>query len=129
MAKIRTRFGDGTPVELSESELMQDLETGTAEAAERGNIPVLSEEELQHLFDIFKAPYNFISVEPGNEVILSYDAGTLKIRRVGVNVDRIVRGPVEELTEGFKPEFEFPVHAIRNHNGNRRHKEKQQPIG
>jgi dimethylamine--corrinoid protein Co-methyltransferase len=30
-----------------------------------------------------------LSVEPGNEVILTYDAGTLKIRRVGVNVDRI----------------------------------------
>ena len=89
MGKIRTRFGDGTPVELSQSELMQDLESGTAEAAERGNIPALSKEELQHLFDIFKAPYTFVSVEPGNEVILSYDAGTLKIRRVGVNVDRI----------------------------------------
>lgn len=89
MAKIRTRFGDGTPVELSESELMEDLESGTADAAERGNIPALAKEELQHLFDIFKAPYTFVSVEPGNEVILSYDAGTLKIRRVGVNVDRI----------------------------------------
>ena len=50
MAKIRTRFGDGTPVELSESELMQDLEAGTAEAAERGDIPALSKEELQHLY-------------------------------------------------------------------------------
>jgi dimethylamine--corrinoid protein Co-methyltransferase len=89
MGKIRTRFGDGTPTEMSESELMQDLEAGTAEAAERGNIPALSKEDLQHLFDIFKAPYTFVSVEPGNEVILSYDAGTLKIRRVGVNVDRI----------------------------------------
>jgi len=89
MGKIRTRFGDGSPVELSEADLMQDLENGTAEAAERANIPALSKEELQYLLDIFKAPYSFVSVEPGNEVILSYDAGTLKIRRVGVNVDRI----------------------------------------
>ena len=89
MEKIRTRFGDGSPVELSADEVRRDLEEGTREAAERGNIPGLCKEELQHLFDVFKSPYNFVSVEPGNEVVLSYDAGTLKIRRVGVNVDRI----------------------------------------
>jgi len=89
MKKILTRYGDGTAVELSESELMQDLEEGTEDAADRGNIQPLSKEELQHLYDIFSAPYSFVSVEPGNEVIMSYDAGTLKIRRVGVNVDRI----------------------------------------
>lgn len=89
MGKILTRYGDGTPLEMSESELREDLENGAADAAERGNIPVLSKEELQYLFDVFKSSNNFVSVEPGNEVVLSYDAGTLKIRRVGVNVDRI----------------------------------------
>jgi hypothetical protein len=89
MGKIFTRFGDGTPTELSESELMQDLEAGTRDAAERGRIPALSTDELRHLYDIFASPYNFVSVERGNEVILTYDAGTLKIRRVGVAVDRI----------------------------------------
>ena len=89
MANILTRYGDGTPLTMSEKELMQDLEAGTQDAADRGNIPALSKEELAHLFDIFSLPYNFVSVEPGNEVVLTYDAGTLKIRRVGVNVDRI----------------------------------------
>lgn len=89
MAKILTRYGDGTPLEMGEKELMQDLEAGTRDAAERGGIPVLDREDLNHLKEIFSLPYNFVSVEPGNEVILTYDAGTLKIRRVGVNVDRI----------------------------------------
>jgi dimethylamine--corrinoid protein Co-methyltransferase len=89
MEKIFTRYGDGTPLEMSAKELMQDLENGTSDAADRGNIPALSKEELQYLLDVFTSPYNFVSVERGNEVILSYDAGTLKIRRVGVNVDRI----------------------------------------
>ncbi|MEK6194394.1 MAG: [dimethylamine--corrinoid protein] Co-methyltransferase, partial [Deltaproteobacteria bacterium] len=89
MATILTRYGDGTMLTMSEKELMQDLEAGTEDAADRGNIPALSKEELAHLFDIFSLPYNFVSVEPGNEVVLTYDAGTLKIRRVGVNVDRI----------------------------------------
>ena len=89
MATILTRYGDGTPLTMSEKELMQDLEAGTRDAAERGNIPALSKEDLDHLFEIFSLPYRFVSVEPGNEVVLTYDAGTLKIRRVGVNVDRI----------------------------------------
>jgi dimethylamine--corrinoid protein Co-methyltransferase len=89
MTKIFTRYGDGSPLEMSESELMRDLEAGTEDASRRGEIPALAQEEIQHLVDIFKAPYTFVSVERGNEVILSYDAGTLKIRRVGVHVDRI----------------------------------------
>jgi len=36
MAKIFTRYGDGTPTELTEAELMQDLEAGTEDAADRG---------------------------------------------------------------------------------------------
>lgn len=89
MAKIFSRLGDGSPIELTESELMQHLEKGTADAADRGKIPPLSQKELKYLFDIFSAPFRFVSVERGNEVVLSYDAGTLKIRRVGVDVNRI----------------------------------------
>ena len=50
MLKIRTRYGDGTPLELSDHELRDELENGTANASERGNIPTLSKEELLHLF-------------------------------------------------------------------------------
>jgi dimethylamine--corrinoid protein Co-methyltransferase len=89
MGTIFTRFGDGTATTLSEKELRADLEAGTADAGDRGKIPPLSDDDLRHLFDIFKAPQSFLSVEPGNEVVLTYDAGTLKIRRVGVAVDRI----------------------------------------
>jgi dimethylamine--corrinoid protein Co-methyltransferase len=45
MEKIRTRFGDGSPVELSTDEVRRDLEEGTREASERGNIPALTNEE------------------------------------------------------------------------------------
>ena len=89
MAKVFTRYGDGTATEMSEAELMQDLEAGSADAADRGKIPALSQDELKHLFDIFASRNNFVSVERGHEVVLTYDAATLKIRRVGVAVDRI----------------------------------------
>lgn len=89
MNKIFSRMGDGFPVELSESELVRDLEEGTEDAADRGNIPALSKEEVQHLFDIFSSPYRFVSVEPGNEVVLSYDGAPIKMMRMAVNVHRV----------------------------------------
>jgi dimethylamine--corrinoid protein Co-methyltransferase len=89
MGKIRTRYGDGTPVELDESEIMRDLEEGTQDAAGRGNIPVLSKEELLHLFDIFSSSHRFIGVEAGKEVVLSYDGTPIKFSRAQVNADRL----------------------------------------
>jgi dimethylamine---corrinoid protein Co-methyltransferase len=89
LKKIFTRYGDGTPVELSEKEFMEDLVAGTEDAADRADVPVLSKEELKYLLDMYASKSNFVSVEAGKEVIMTYDAGTLKIQRVGVNVDRI----------------------------------------
>ncbi len=89
MKKYFSRMGDGSPIEVTDSEIMADLVEGSEDAADRGKIPPLTKEEYDYLLEIFCTPNKFVSVEPGNEVILSYDAGTLKIRRVGVNVDRI----------------------------------------
>jgi dimethylamine--corrinoid protein Co-methyltransferase len=44
---------------------------------------------LQHLFDIFLSPYRFVSVEPGKEIVLTYDGTPLKMKRAQVNVDRL----------------------------------------
>lgn len=89
MAHIFHRMGDGSAVKMSAKEIMADLVEGSEDAAERGRILPLAKEAYDYLLDIFCSPHKFISVEPGREVILSYDAGTLKIRRVGVHVDRI----------------------------------------
>ncbi len=89
MEKILTRMGDGFPVEISHSQLMEDLEAGTEDAAERGKIPPLPKEELQYLFDLFISPYRFVSVKPGNEVVLSYDGAPLKMMRAAVDVHRV----------------------------------------
>ena len=45
MSKIITRMGDGFSVEMDEKELMQDIEDGVLDAAERAEIPVLSDDE------------------------------------------------------------------------------------
>lgn len=88
MKKYFSRMGDGSPIEMTESEIMADLVKGSEDAADCGKIPPLTEDEYKYLLELFCLPHKFVSVEPGKEIILTYDAGTLKIRRVGVNVDR-----------------------------------------
>jgi len=100
MRRFFHRLGDGTAVEMTEKEIMADLVEGSEDAADRGQVQPLAKEEYDYLLAIFCAPYKFISVEPGQEVILSYDAGTLKIRRVGVNVDRIAALQIYEKIMG-----------------------------
>jgi dimethylamine--corrinoid protein Co-methyltransferase len=106
MATIFSRLGDGSPIEMTESELKRDLEEGTADAADRGKIPPLPEEELDHLFDIFASPMRFVSVDRGKEVVLSYDATTLKIRRVGIAVDRIQAVQIYESADLLRRDAE-----------------------
>ena len=89
MGKILTRMGDGFLSEMTEGELQKDIEEGTRDAAERAGVPPLSADELKHLFDIYHSPVKFVSVEPGNEIVLSFDAGTLKLQRLGINTGRI----------------------------------------
>jgi len=74
-------MSDGSAVEMSAKEIMADLVKGSEDAADRGKIAPLTKEEYDFLLDIFCSRHKFISVEPGQELILSYDAATLKIQR------------------------------------------------
>jgi len=81
MKKIRTRMGDGSIVELTEDELKREFEEGTQDAAERGKIPALTQEELDHLFDIYSSPSRVAGVEMGNEVVFTYDSTCGEVQR------------------------------------------------
>jgi len=89
MQKFYTRKGDGSLIKLSESELRHDLEGGTRDAAERGKIPPLSEDELLYLFDIYSNPSKFVGVDMRKEVVLTSDGYTNGVRRAGVPTGRI----------------------------------------
>ena len=89
MAKIFSRLGDGFATFLTEAELMKDLEEGTQDASERGNVQALSDEEIRHLFEICKSIHKISGVEKGCEVIMTYDGGTNKIPRLGINTGRL----------------------------------------
>jgi len=91
--KMLQRFGDGYLQEMTEPEMKKDIEEGSQDAAGRCGTSPLTEDEMKHLFDIYSSPRKFVSVEPGNEVILSYDAGTVKLNagsggRAGLDIGR-----------------------------------------
>ncbi len=100
MGKIYTRLGDGTAIELDEKVLAQDLENGTHEAAERGNIPPLTQDELEKLSGICSSPERFFSVARGREVVLSNDGMAAKVKRLGIEVDRVQSLQIHERALG-----------------------------
>ena len=71
--RILTRMGDGERVWLSSSDVRADIDEGTADAAKRTDIPELTDEERKQLFDIIADPSRVVSVQPGEEVIVTDD--------------------------------------------------------
>ena len=72
--KIMCRMGDGERVWLPAEQVKDDIRRGTRDAAERANIPELTEDDCQQLFDIIADPSKVVSVIPGEEVIVTDDA-------------------------------------------------------
>jgi len=95
MKKYLTRMGDGQRVEMTADELRADFELGTQDAARRGKIAPLNQEDLDRLMDIFTNPNKIVSVEAGNEVPLTHDIGSLRLMGdqcnsgVGIPLSRI----------------------------------------
>ncbi len=71
--KILTRMGDGERVRMTPSDIREDIQAGTADAARRASIPELTAEAQQQLLDIVADPSRIVSVEPGQEVIVTDD--------------------------------------------------------
>jgi dimethylamine---corrinoid protein Co-methyltransferase len=100
MAKILTRFGDGFKVELTEDEVKRDIEEGSNDAASRAGIPPLGEDEMEHIFEMFKNTDKIVGVETGKEVVMSYDGMASKIRRAHIVIDRVQSLQVFERAMG-----------------------------
>jgi len=71
--KIMTRMGDSSNVELTRDELRTEFITGSEEAAKKAKIPVLTENEIDYLVDMFAAPTRIWGVQRGNEVVMTKD--------------------------------------------------------
>ncbi|MBW2442361.1 MAG: [dimethylamine--corrinoid protein] Co-methyltransferase [Deltaproteobacteria bacterium] len=72
-SKISIRMGDGELVSMSSDEIREDIMAATQEAAQRADIPELTTDEIQQLVEIMAEPSRVVSVNPGQEVIVTDD--------------------------------------------------------
>jgi len=88
-------MGDGERVSMTVDEIKKDLIDGTRDASERAEIPELTQDELDQLFDIFADPARIVSVSPGKEVIVTDDGSTMSFYAaqgssgVGIPINRL----------------------------------------
>ena len=66
-------MGDGELVSISTAEVKEDILAGTQDAAARANISELTADDVQQVFDIMTEPSRTVSVERGDEVIVTDD--------------------------------------------------------
>jgi dimethylamine--corrinoid protein Co-methyltransferase len=71
--RIPTRLGDGSLVELTRADIEADLVAGSEAAVKRAKVEPLTQDDLDHLLDIFTSTARFSAVDYGDEVILSFD--------------------------------------------------------
>jgi dimethylamine--corrinoid protein Co-methyltransferase len=71
--KIFTRMGDGELVSMSLAEIKEDIIAGTVDASARAGIPELNADEVDQLTEIMAEPGRAVSVERGQEVIVTDD--------------------------------------------------------
>lgn len=79
MEKYFTRMGDGSGVYMTADEIKAEIKAGVEDAAKRGKIPELTQEEMDYLFEIITMPGNIVGVERGKEVVSTSDSGSCKI--------------------------------------------------
>jgi dimethylamine--corrinoid protein Co-methyltransferase len=77
--KFKTSMGDGFLVYMTEEEIRKDLAAGVEDAVKRGKVSPLTDDEMEHLYNIVIMPGKVVGVEPGREVVSTNDSGSYKI--------------------------------------------------
>jgi len=100
------RMGDGKRIFLNKEKILEELEAGSADAADLGEIPTLSGNEIDKVAEILMMPGKTVSVEQGMEVPVTHDIGTLRIdgdqgnSGVGIPSSRLVGCMMHERAFG-----------------------------
>jgi len=92
MDKYYTRMGDGYGIYMTAEEIRKDIRIGVADAADRGKINPLTEEEMEHLFNIITMDGIIVGVGQGRQIVSSTDQGSDTVgAECGVPIDRTVQ--------------------------------------
>jgi dimethylamine--corrinoid protein Co-methyltransferase len=88
-------MGDGERVSMSAEEIKDAISAGTRQAADNAEIPELTADEQEALFDIMAEPSRAVSVMPGQEVIVTDDGCSMSFyggqdsSGVGISLSRM----------------------------------------
>jgi len=88
-------MGDGELVSTSAGRIKEDILTATRDAARRAEIPELTSDEMEQLFEIIAEPSRAVSVISGHEVIVTDDGCSMSFYSgqdgggVGVSMSRL----------------------------------------
>jgi dimethylamine--corrinoid protein Co-methyltransferase len=74
--KYFTRMGDGSIAYMTEPEIRNDIAAGIADAAKRGKISPLPDEDAQRIYEIITMPGTVVGVEHGRQVVSTSDDGS-----------------------------------------------------
>ena len=77
MTQFYTRMGDGKRVQMTKEQILNDIRAGMADAADMGGVPDLTANDIEAMFELISNKNRIVGVEPGNEVVVSYDIGQL----------------------------------------------------
>ena len=77
--EIRMRMGDGSLTWMTKEEVRADVEAGMNDAVDCAQVPALTEDDLSRIVEIMCEKGRTVSVEPGEEVILTQDGGEMKL--------------------------------------------------
>ncbi len=77
-ASVFTRMGDGRVVYMTKEQVMDDIQAGMADGADAASAAELTDDEMQRICDIVCDPSKIVGIEPGEEVIMTKDAGEIK---------------------------------------------------
>ncbi len=101
MKKYFTRMGDGSAVYMTEEEIRKDIEAGIANAVRGAKVDPLTEDEIEHLYNIITAPDSVVSVENHRRVVQTSDSSSNKLgRHSGIAIDQPTQTVIYERCLG-----------------------------
>lgn len=96
-----TRMGDGFGIYMTGDEIRADIRTGVEDAAMKGKIDPLSEEDMNRIYEIITMPSSIVGVERGMEIVTTTDCGCHKFEtKCGIPIERSVQAMVHERILG-----------------------------
>jgi dimethylamine--corrinoid protein Co-methyltransferase len=99
--KYFTRMGDGSIVYMTEQEIRSDILAGVQDAEKRGKISPLSQEDMDHIYDIVTMPGGVVGVSAEDAVVSTSDSGSDKFTtKCAIPLERSVGAMIHERVLG-----------------------------